>query len=685
MKKTFVIILVSLFFIGLLFSEEKPKRPMTTDDALNMVRVGNVLISPDGNWVFFSKSELDWKKNKRNTTYHKVPASGGEAFQYIGEAGGSAFQFSPDGKYLTFKRSVDKISQIFIMRTSGGEAVQLTKHENSVGSYKWSKDSTKIFFIAEESRSKEEEKKYKDGYDIIFVDEGPNSQTEGKWRNLWMFDIETKKEAKITDEQFILSSFDIFPDNQQVIFTARYSNRRNDRYKDEIYLFNIEKKTKTRLTQNNSPEQSLAWAPDGKTFAFTSPDDTEWLNRNSKIFLMNPETKEYRLLSAKYEGNIRGLTWTPDSQFILFSGQQHTDTNLFKIEVSTGELRKLTNVSGTLEVSGFSKDFKKMAYIFSDYKTPPDVYISSVDSFSPVRLTNANPWIEEEILLADMKVIQWQSIKDFEIEGLLHLPSGYKKGTRLPLILNIHGGPAGCFTNSFQASYHVYAGLGYTSLSPNVRGSSGYTDKLREGNTVQRDDGIGLSDYWDLMNGVDYLIKEEYADPDKMGLRGWSYGGILGGWTITQTNRFKAASIGAGVYDWTSEYGPGFNHDVRLWHIGGTPWDNPEGYRKQSAFTHVKNITTPTLLMHGINDTTDTESQSMLLFTALKDIGKAPVRYLRAPREGHGFREPRHQRTREIKEIKWMQKHILGIDWTPWERPEDKDKTDEKNTKDEKK
>jgi dipeptidyl aminopeptidase/acylaminoacyl peptidase len=684
-KKTFVVIILSFFLVGLLFSEEKTKRPMTTDDALNMVQVGNVLISPDSNWVFFSKSELDWKKNKRNTTYHKVPASGGEAFQYIGEAGGSSFQFSPDGKYLTFKRPVDKISQIYIMHTSGGEAVLLTKHENSVGSYKWSKDSTKVFFIAEEPRSKEEEKKYKDGHDIIFVDEGPNSQREGKWRNLWMFDIETKKEAKITEEQFILGSFDISPDNKQVIFTARYSNRRNDRYLDEIYLFNIDKKTKTRLTENSAPEGSLLWAPDGKTFAFTSPDDKEWLNRNSKIYLMNPETKEYRLLSEKYEGNIRGLTWTPDSQFILFNGQQRTDTNLFKVDVSTGELNKLTDVSGTLEVSGFSKDFKKMVYIFSDYKTPPDVYISSVDQFSPVRLTNANPWIEEEILLADMKIIQWQSVMDFEIEGLLHLPSGYKKGTRLPLILNIHGGPAGCFTNRFQASYHVYAGLGYASLSPNVRGSSGYTDELREGNTVGRGDGIGLSDYWDLMNGVDYAVKEGYADADKIGLRGWSYGGILGGWTITQTNRFKAASIGAGVYDWTSEYGPGFNHDVRLWHIGGTPWDNPEGYRKQSAFTYVENITTPTLLMHGMNDTTDTESQSMLLFTALKDIGKAPVRYLRAPREGHGFREPRHQRTREIEEIKWMQKHILGIDWTPWERPEEKNKTEEKDTKDEKK
>jgi len=173
------------------------------------------------------------------------------------------------------------------------------------------------------------------------------------------------------------------------------------------------------------------------------------------------------------------------------------------------------------------------------------------------------------------------------------------------------------------------------------------------------------------MTGVDALIAQGIVDPDRLALRGWSYGGILGGWTITQTDRFKVASIGAGVYDWTGTARV-VNNDVRLWHIGGTRWDNPDGYRNQSALSHVKNVTTPTLLIHGMNDTTDTEQQSMMYFIALKDIGKAPVRYLRVPREPHGFREPRHQRQRDIEEIRWMQKYVLGVDWTPWTRAEEK-------------
>ncbi len=681
MKKFLTVVLFTLFIVSPFWSQNTERRPMTTDDALNMASIGSALLSPDGQWVFYSKSELDWPKNKRNTKYYMVSSKGGEPFQYIGEAGGSSFQFSPDGKYFTFKRTVEKNSQIFLMHTAGGEAVQLTEHKNSVGSYKWSLDSTTLFFTASEPRNKEDEKKYKDGYDIIFVDEGPNGQGEGSWRNLWMFDLKTKKETKITDEKFLLGSFDVSPDGKKVVFTAQYSNRRNDRYKSEIYLMNIGEKEKIRLTDNNSPEGGLMWAPDGKSFIFSAADDAEWLNRNSKIYVMNPETKKYRLVSGKFEGSPRVITWTADSRFLLINGQQQSNSNLYRMDIDTGDYENITHVSGSLRVSSISKDKTKVLYSFSDYKTPSDIYVSSIDKFEPTRLTNANPWIEKDILLADMKVIQWPSKNGFEIEGLFHLPPGFKDGIKVPLIVNIHGGPAGSFTNSFRASYHIYAGLGYASLSPNVRGSSGYTDKLREGNTVQKGDGIGLGDYYDVMNGVNYVIKEGFIDEDLLGIKGWSYGGILGGWTITQTDRFKAASLGAGVYDWSAEYGPGFNYDVRLWHIGGTPWDNPEGYRKQSALTYVKNITTPTLIIHGMRDTTDTESQSMSLFAALKDIGKAPVRYLRAPREGHGFREARHQRTRDIEEIKWMQKYVREIDWTPWERKEEKKEEKEEEKK----
>lgn len=645
------------------------RRAMTTDDGLEMVSVGNALMSPDGQWVLYSRSELNWDDNKRETTYHMIPAGGGESFQFIGKAGGSGFQFSPNGEYLSFRRAVDEVQQIFVMRTNGGEAVQLTKHKTSVGTYQWSEDSGRIFLVADESRSEEDEKEHKKGNDAIFVDEGPNGQRESQWNNLWVFDIEDKKESQITKEDFRIGSFHVSPNAKRIVYTARRENLRNQQYLAEIFLLDLEDSTTTRLTDNRAPEGRLIWAPDGVHFAYRAVSDTDWEQNENKIWVMNADTKEYRLVSGEFRGSISQIAWTPDSRAILFGGRQGTNSNLYRLDVRSGKVDQITDVVGTMSVGSFSKDRTKMVYSYQDFDTPSDLYVSPTNDYGPTRLTDANPSIETDFLLANGAVIRWRSTDGLEIEGILLLPESYRRDTRMPLLLHVHGGPAGVFSNSFRSNYHVWAGLGYAQLLPNVRGSSGYGDTFLQGNYQD----IGGGDYQDLMSGVDYVIKAGYVDPNQMGIRGWSYGGILGGWTITQTDRFKGASLGAMVSDWPSEYAPGFNHDVRLWYIGGTPWENPEAWRQKSALTHVANITTPTLLMHGINDRTDTEPQSMMFFTAIRDQGRT-ARYIKFPREPHGFREPRHQRTRDIEEIRWIQKYVRGIEWTPWVRP----KKDEK-------
>ena len=502
--------------------------------------------------------------------------------------------------------------------------------------------------------------------DAIFVDEGANGQGEGSWRHLWTLELESRKGTRLTDGSLRIGSFDVSPDGQRVVFTARTENRRNQRYLSELYVLDVGEKDTTRLTDNRAPESDVRWAPDGKSFAYKAPDDREWELANEKLWIMDAGSREYRVVSDRFDGNIGDYFWAPDGGSLRFTGLQRTDANLFEVDVTTKHVRQLTAVEGAMSVSSFSADHSRYVYSFEDFDTPADLYVASLDGGEPVRLTDLDPWVEDELLLAAGRVIRWKSSDGLEIEGLLHLPADHQEGSRLPLMLHIHGGPAGVFRNRFDPDYHVYAGLGYVSLSPNVRGSSGYDDDLLRGN--MRD--IGGGDYQDLMTGVDHAIERGYADPDRLALRGWSYGGILGGWTVTQTNRFKAASVGAMVSDWTSEYGPGFNHDVRLWYIGGTPWENPEGYRQRSGLTHVANVKTPTIIFHGMKDRTDTEPQSMMFYAALKDQGRE-VRYLRFPREPHGFREPRHQRTRDIEEIRWMQQHVLGAEWTPWERKDE--------------
>ncbi len=650
------------------------RRAMTTDDGLDMIRVGGATISPDGSWVLFSKSELDWGENERKTTWWWVPTGGGEPYRFIGKEGGSGFQFSPDGSMLSVTRSVDEKSQLFLMRTDGGEAQKLSKHKTSVGSYRWSQDGSKIFFVAAEPRSEEEEKARKDGDDAIFVDEGPSGQRAGTWNNFWVIDVASKEEKRITEVDHRIGSFAVSPGADRIAFTSRSENRRNQQNHSEIRLLDVESGEIRQLTENRAPESRLVWAPDGQSLAYTARTDGEWELMLDKIWIMDPESGDKRMVSGAFDGNISTFVWTPDASAILFSGLQGTNNNLFRLDVGSGDVVKVTSALGSLSPSSFSRDCTRMAYVFQDFDTPSDVWIGPTDGSSGVRLTDANPWIEEKIVLGKGELIQWTSKDGTAIEGILMLPSG-DPGEALPLLLHIHGGPAGVFRNAFSTQNHVWAGLGYAQLFPNVRGSSGYDDELLSGNA--RD--IGGGDYEDLMTGVDEVVARGIADPDQLGLRGWSYGGILGGWTVTQTDRFKGASIGAMVSDWTSEYGPGFNHDVRLWYIGGTPWENPGEWRERSALTHVANVTTPTLILHGMNDRTDTEPQSMMFFQALKDQGKI-ARYIRFPREPHGFREPRHQRTRDVEEIRWIQKYVRGIEWTPWERPKD-EKDDEKDEK----
>ena len=652
------------FFLAVAPAAGQERRSMTTDDALNMVRVGGGLISPDGTWVLFSKSELDWAENERNTTWWKALSDGSEdPWPFIGEDGGSAFQFSPDGTWLSFTRTVDEKRQLFLMRTSGGEAVRLSDHETSVGSYQWVEDGTHIVFVAAHKRGDEEEKEREAGGDAIFVDEGPNGQNAGQWNDLWIIEIDTKRETRLTESENRIGSFAVAPDRTSIVFTARTENRRNQGNLSEIHLLDIESGEIRALTDNRSPEGRLTWAPDSRRIAYEAPSDGEWELRLDKIWVMDIESGHKRIVSGSFDGNIRQFVWSVDGSALLFSGLQGTNNNLYSLNLANGQVEQLTEQVGSLAPSSFSADRSMMVYVAQDWNTPPDVWAGPTNGDNGTKLTDENQWVSTDLSLGQSRLMKWESQDGREIEGILTVPEGASED--LPLLLHIHGGPAGVFTNTFNARAHVWAGLGYAQLSPNVRGSSGYTDELLRGNM----NDIGGGDYWDLMTGVDAVIDQRIADEDQLGLRGWSYGGILGGWTITQTERFKGASVGAMVSDWTSEYGPGFNHDVSLWYIGGTPWENPEEWRYRSALTHVANITTPTLILHGMNDRTDTEPQSMMFFQALRDQDKT-TRYIRFPREPHGFREPRHQRTRDVEEIRWIQKYVRGIDWEPWTRPD---------------
>jgi dipeptidyl aminopeptidase/acylaminoacyl peptidase len=674
MQKKWLCIICSCLLFGLIQRESSAQRPMTVDDSLKIVSVGNVLLSPDGLNVFYSLGKLDWDKNKNINTYYLCDSEGKGQRIFLREGlEGSRFKFSPDSQYLSFLSKKNKKNQIFLIPIGGGEAHSISDHTVSIKDFRWLKDSRGIVFLADEARTEKEQKEYDLGADAVFVDEAPNGKESARFSRLWFLDLKTKKASLIFKESLVIEGFDVSPEGNRIVFLGTQDTRTNYPFFAELYWIDRDGTNLKRLTFNQGPESDPRWSPDGKTIIFHAPyrsvEDGEFELRNGSFWVLSTLTGKFRRLNCQRQGEMRrgGKAWSPDSKYFYVNELHGTNTNLYIIDVEADTIEAMTQITGTLQPKSFSTDMSKMAYTFQDYKTPPDVYVADLNLKKPVRITDSNPWHREDILLSTAKPIRWKSDKDgMEIEGMLYLPPDNDKAKKNSLIVHIHGGPAGVVENSYRPAFHIFGGLGYAVLGPNYRGSTGYGDKLLRGLMGE----VGDGEHVDIMSGVDFVIAHYIIDPEQLAVRGWSWGGVSTGYLITHVHRFKAASAGAGVFNWAAETGPGFNFDVSLWYIGGTPWDNPQEWAKRSAITHVKSVKTPTILFHGGNDTTSSVNQSLMYFTALRDVGKVPVRYIKFPRQGHGIEEPRLRRTHLIEEIRWFQKYVKGEDWTPWERKE---------------
>ena len=652
------------------------RRAPTIDDLQNLVQVSAPEISPDGKQVIYTKSELKkWSDNKRVTSIWIANADGTDHRQLLGSDKDRSPAWSPDGRYIAFLSTRDQAenardaagAQIWLLRTGGGEATKLSEHKTAVRSIRWADDSTRIFFAAEEEDPLKEARKNSIG-DGIFVDEGPNGQGRSSYTNLWVITVADKQTRQLTTGNNFIAAFEPSPDSRKIAYTSRPDNRRNRQNFAEVFIVDVASATSTQLTKNEAPESALGWAPDGKAVTYVAPSDKTWDLDQGNLYIHPIEGGGTPTqLSSTFQGDIGRYFWHPSAREIVVSANYRGRGVIYQFDLTTGAAKPLTTGDVAMSISSATKDLSRMAGTRSSPSTPTEIAV--VDARGQATLvTDANSWFKQ-VQVSQMRPLTWKSKDGLEIEGLLWLPASYKSGDKLPLILSIHGGPAGVWSTSFRGINHVYTSLGWAVLEPNVRGSTSYGDSLLRGNMKD----IGGGDYWDAMTGVDAVIAQGIADPNQMAVRGWSYGGILGGWTITQTQRFKAASLGAMVADWASEYAMGFNHDVRLWYIGGTPWENPEAYRKQSSYTYINKVTTPTLLLHGEQDETCTIGQSMMFYQGLRDRG-ITSRFIRFPREPHGFREPHHIRMRDAEEISWLMKHTRGIEWKAADRKDEEQK-----------
>ena len=654
-------------------------RTFTVDDAIDMVRVSGPRLSPDGSRILFTRNELDWEKNKRVSRIWVVGADGRNARPFTGSPDDRSAEWSPDGRWVSFTRPAGegdgKVRQLFLLPVDGGEAAQLTKHATAVGSHRWSADGTSIFFLASDSLPDDLEKERKNGDDAIFIDEGPNGQTRGSWNGVWQVTAgiaDAPREAKrLTEEGRIVGNFAPSPNGNFLAYTYRGENRRNAGHLSEVALLTIESGEEILITGNDAPESQLAWSPDGRAITFVAPDLETWELDQGNLYHYHIPTGETRQLMAHTDMDMRGYRWNPGGRSIDIVALDRTVANLYRVDVRSGDIEQITHETGVVSSASYDRLHRLAAFQFAGPTETGDLWLADLEDGTKVRLTEANPGLADKDLVRP-EVVRWRSFDGLEIEGLLYRP--VDRTSPGPTILEIHGGPAGVFTQGFDADAQILVSQGYAVLQPNVRGSSGYGDALLRGNM----NDIGGGDYEDLMTGVDAIIERGVAHPDSLAVKGWSYGGILGGWTITRTDRFKAASLGAMVADWRSEFGSGFNFDVVRWYLGGDPWSNRDHWTERSAYTHVDRVKTPTILFHGANDRTDTMEQSMNFFAGLRHLG-VEARFILFPREGHGITEPRHRRTLMMEEMRWLHRYVKGMtDWEPPPRPAPDKETEKK-------
>ena len=624
--------------------------------------------SPDGSFFVFL-SNRDSEESEGNQLY-MMRHDGGEA-QKITEAeeGVSGFDFSPDGRWLVYRSGESGQEQLFgalVADLPAGEAEQLTEGEAGIEQWDFSPDGDHIYFVRPDEFDEDEKLRLEEGFTV----DVKNATTP--FSSLWSLDVRSGSESPMTtSESYSVDGFTVSPDGRWISFaggsTERYErNITQARLYTDQYLLEVSSGQVERLTDNYEVgESGLSFSPDSRWIAFTAPDDMErYSMTNSRMYVRAVDDRDgaFRKIGTEFDENIRAGFWSDDATTIYFNAGVTVTTQLHAMDVQTGQVRQLTHERAALSVSR-DEDSGVILIGYSDPVTPPTVFTTAsvegvMDRSSWIQLVDANQQLRD-ISFGEEVEINWTSTDGKTVGGVLVYPVGYSEGTRYPLIVAIHGGPASADQLRFNGGYNaqVYAGAGYAVLKPNYRGSTNY------GN-AHRTDIVG--DYFtlgfdDIMTGVDYLIEEGIVDSERMGALGWSAGGHWSNWILTHTDRFKAISSGAGTMNWISMYAQSDVQRNRQFYIGDDfLYENFDPYWDQSPLKYIADAKTPTMVHVVEGDPRVPSPQSVELHMALKKLG-VPTELFMYPGRSHGIPDPRNRLVKAVSEMAWMDHYVRGI------------------------
>ncbi|MFY9610939.1 MAG: S9 family peptidase [Blastocatellia bacterium] len=633
----------------------------TPDLMLKVNTITAVRPSPDGKKVAFTVTEpiTTAERSEYVTQIHLANADGSGSMQItFADKSSSDPQWSPDGAYLAFTSSRSGKNNIHLMRLGGGEAEQLTSVKSAVAEFAWSPDGRSIAFQMKDPQTDDEEKATKAKDDWRWIDENL------KLSQLYVLNIEKSPEGKreprkLTSANFNVGSFDWSPDSKSIVFSHTRTPKANDWTTSDVSVVDLASGEAKTLVASGAAESDPLYSPDGKWIALVMTDDPPRWATDASIYVMPAAGGKPKRIAETPDNQPDPIGWSADGKRIFFIEARGTRTQIYSASLETGAITELSRNTAVCSAINLNRTRATVGFAGQAADRAPEAYVASLDSFSPVKVSHVNSDLPR-LPLGRTEVIRWKSPDGMDVEGLLTYPSNYEAGKRAPLLLVVHGGPAGVFTQTFignRGAYPIaaFAARGYAVLRANPRGSSGYGVKFRRGNL--KDWGGG--DYQDLMTGVDQVIKMGVADPEKLGVMGWSYGGFMTSWIITHTKRFKVASVGAGVTNLMSFNGtadiPSFVPD----YFGAEFWDDLETYRTHSAMFSVKGVATPTLIQHGEADDRVPISQGYELYNALKRQN-VPVRMIVLPRQPHGPNEPRMVLKLMQTNLEWFEKYLGG-------------------------
>jgi dipeptidyl aminopeptidase/acylaminoacyl peptidase len=623
---------------------------------------GSPAISPDGRHVAFTVRSTEWKDNRYDTEVW-LSRDGGTPIQLTRTTKNSSTtpRWSPDGQWIAFLSDRGEKQQIYAMALEGGEAFKVSNAENGVGNFQWSPDGKWIAYTGADPETPElKQRKEKLGE---FAPEDEDWTATHLWvvaadPNAWSQGSIPTAQRLTEGRRFTVGSFAWSPDGQRIAFDHRADPLINSGNTADISIVTVAAKTITRLVGDPGGDAGPVWSPDGRWILYGSSgaDTTTNFYRNGRLMRIAAGGGTPTRLLPDFDEQVGGVSWTPRGVF--FAASQKTRRFLYRLDPESGAVS--TVGGGALRIGGgdFSADGARIAFSGSSATTVGEIYLTALEPFAPKAVTSMTSQVSGWPL-GSAEVISWKSKDGASIEGVLHKPSGFDPARRYPLFVVIHGGPTGIDVpqNVLGGVYPIlqWVAQGALVLRPNYRGSAGYGEAFRSLNVRN----LGVGDMWDVMSGVDHLIRQGIVDTARMGAMGWSQGGYISAFLTTNTTRFKAISVGAGISNWVTYYVATDIHPFTRQYLKATPWQDAEIYRKTSPMTTIRQARTPTLIQHGEFDRRVPIQNAYELFQGLQDQG-VPTRLIVYKGFGHGITKPKEQLAAVTHNWEWFERYVFG-------------------------